>query len=190
MRSLDLPCAASTSALLIWDGRYCHLSPAMVSFFAAFLAMPESHLKGLKIRHRWAGIELPWLGLRKGGGAMVLGESIFLTAHFFNDQISKNEHQFVKLWLDILSHELVHVRQIHEQRSALKFYARLIWQYISVASYSRAGFEREAENERARFRRWITGEAGAELMSVLASTMDSDDKCRKVRGVCGLLWQK
>lgn len=114
---------------------------------------------------------------------MVLGRNIFLTRHFFRIVEEAGEKQMTMAWLDILSHELVHLRQISEQRSLISFYTKLIWQYISSLSYSGAEFEKEAEFERSRFRRIMQGKQGRELLSLIASDRDDADKCMLIRAM-------
>jgi len=114
---------------------------------AALLRTIELHPR----EHNW--LRAPWYGGRPGG-AMVLGDRIYLSRALFHAP-QGNDRTLQLQWLLLIAHEVVHVRQAADlRRGRIGFGLWAAGQYAlsflrnGRHAYSRAAFEVEAEQGR------------------------------------------
>jgi hypothetical protein len=130
---------------------------------------------------------VPWFRARRGGGAIVLGTAskpkVIFTENFFLREIygRKGRHYGNRLdvWLDMLSHEIGHVEQLGRIRHPLRYVVLFAWQYISTLSHSSAPLEKEAEEGRRKYRKFIRQLREQSLMKDFYKLLRSDQPDRE-----------
>ena len=164
------------------------LLSAVVRVDAALLRSIELHPRD----HNW--LHAPWYG-ESPGGALALGERIYLSRTLFHAP-QGNDRSLQLLWLLLLAHEVVHVRQAAQLRMggpcfglwAAGQYA-LSFLHHGRHAYSRAAFEVEAEGGRKALRSLLQrtgGMHGDHLAMRCVRTNDPDGIRRWLQGVGNL----
>jgi hypothetical protein len=136
------------------------LCAAARSVLVQVSGVPEDLLLACRIRPRSRNLlHAPWFPASRGGGAMVLGRSIYFTPNWFN-RTGRNAYgdgslESTRRWLLHLAHEVGHLAQARsfgtgswgQSRYVAAFSAQYLWRALRLKGdvHDGAPLEREAE---------------------------------------------
>ncbi|MGB3179796.1 MAG: hypothetical protein WBB45_00290 [Cyclobacteriaceae bacterium] len=184
--------------VLTHDGsRGWRMTPVIIHLLCAVTGADKTALERTRILKRNFLHPVPWFRTSRGGGAIVLGTSarprIIFTENFFLREIygrrARHYGNRLDVWLDMLSHEVGHVGQLQRMANPATYIASFAWQYLRAVSHSNAPLEKEAEEGRKRYRKFIASMRNEglirEFYNLLRSDQPEDDK------ICQMdLWLK
>lgn len=139
-----------------------HFNSATAALLAAVTGLPEDLLHDVRIRPRasnWA--RAPWYAATEGGGAMVIGDRIYVSPSHEPERIAGDRARLL-CWTLLMAHEVMHVGQA--RRFGFSGWGRFRFLTWSAANYStsflrngraahaKAPFELEAEQGRLALR--------------------------------------
>ncbi|HMC96025.1 MAG TPA: hypothetical protein VKG92_00085 [Flavobacteriales bacterium] len=162
-----------------------HFNASTVVLLSAISGLPEELLIRVRIRarrHNW--LHAPWYAASEGGGAMVIGDRIYVAPAHEPDRIANDPGRLLR-WTLLMAHEVMHVRQ------ALRFgynawgRSRFVtWAFMNYTSsflhhgrnaHAKAAFEVEAEQGRRRLRALMNATGGCSPQHQLVGLLLNDD---------------
>jgi len=134
---------------------------ATVLLLSRVTGVDAALLRAVELRpreHNW--LRAPWFG-EDPGGAMVLGNRIYLTQKLYRAPLSADRGVHLQ-WLLLMAHEVVHVQQARRfGAGAMARTGFVLWAAVhymrsflrnGTKAYRQAGFEQEAEAGRITLR--------------------------------------
>lgn len=163
-----------------------HFNGATVVLLSAITGSQEEVLRRVRILPRqrnWA--RAPWYAASEGGGAMVIGDRIYVTGRHEPARIGGDRERLLR-WTLLMAHEVVHVGQA--QRFGFDALGRLRFVAWATGNYARsfllhgrrahakAPFELDAERGRERLRALMNATGGCTAEHPLIQLLLTDDE--------------
>ena len=139
-----------------------HFNEATVLLLAATTVLSDDRLRQVQVahrRHNW--LHAPWYPASQGGGALTLGNRIYVTGTHDPEAIGEDPMRWLN-WVLLMAHEVGHVRQAdgfgYSIVARMRFVLWASSKYIAsftrngLAAHAKAPFELEAERGRQRLR--------------------------------------
>ncbi|MEO8590346.1 MAG: hypothetical protein ABI432_13310 [Flavobacteriales bacterium] len=168
-----------------------HFNASTVALLSAVTGLSEALLHQVRIlprRSNWA--HAPWYAASEGGGAMVIGDRIYVTARHEPERIGGDPERLLH-WTLLMAHEVMHVGQAQrfgfDGLGRFRFLAWALGNYArSFLSHGRkahanAPFEREAELGRQRLRQLLEATGGCTPQHPVIPLLLSDDGTEVLR---------
>lgn len=161
--------------------------PAVAHLLSLTSGLKENIIRDAVIQERAPGHYRPFYRASEGGGAITLGDrsrtSITYTENFFADDPSSfNGNGFgqdSKRWLDISSHEVVHLGQVRVTDSFFGYMFEMANQYFEAGNHDDAPNEKAADWGSTKYRafnKYINDNFGKDALIELLGNGPSDDK--------------
>lgn len=163
-----------------------HFNSATATLLAAVTGLSADLLRTVRIRPRarnWVGA--PWYAATAGGGAMVIGDRIYVSPIHEPDRIAGDRERLLR-WTLLMAHEVMHVGQA--QRFGYSAWGRfrfLTWSASNYAksflrngraAHAKAPFELEAEQGRRALRAFMNVTGGCNAQHQLITMLLADDE--------------
>jgi RHS repeat-associated protein len=166
---------------------YYKLTKPAAHLLSLVSSVSESYIQQTVIWKRGPGHYLPWYSSNKKGGAITLGSQpnktfISMTPNYFEDDNAKyNGYGFgqdIDAWLNVLSHEVVHIKHIEDAGNIIRYSVSFIADYMIYADHDKVPREIEADKSRKNytdFIKFVNQNIGFnELINLFKSKIDDD----------------
>ena len=162
-----------------------HFNGATATLLSAVTGLPEELLRTVRIRPRGRNwLHAPWYPATEGGGAMVIGDRIYVSPMHEPQRIAGDRERLLR-WTLLMAHEVMHVGQArrfgYTASGRLRFlawaganYARSFINH-GRAAHAKAAFEIEAEQGRQALRKLMNATGGCDAKHQLITLLLADD---------------